>query len=183
MLVYILFCSLLYLHSPRSHKKTSYCLYLYTNHKLQLCYLFNYELSSLDYCYYHIWNNVSLAVLIDIPPLFYRGGLQFRKTVAQTYLDVLPYFSHNMHSTLFRNCKYILFNPNVPCLDVILTNSMQSITCNLYLQQFWQRICLSTSQSSLDLAFHLLSIKARFSIIRLTRYLRRLRELNKFIMQ
>ena len=60
----------------------------------------------------------------------YRGGLQFRRisTVAQKYFDALPCFSHDIHATLSINCKYISFNPNVPCLNVILTNSMQNFT-------------------------------------------------------
>ena len=47
--------------------------------------------------------------------------------MAQKYFDALPCFSHDMHATLSRNCKYISFNPSVPCLNVILTNSMQNI--------------------------------------------------------
>ena len=66
----------------------------------------------------------SLILHFDI----YPGGLQFRKisTVAEKYFDALPCFSHDMHATLSRNCIYI--NPNVPCLNVIWTNSMQNIT-------------------------------------------------------
>ena len=53
----------------------------------------------------------------------YRRGLQFHRisTVAQKYFDALPCFSHDIHTMLSRNCKYISFYPNVPCLKVILT--------------------------------------------------------------
>ena len=43
--------------------------------------------------------------------------------MGQKYFDALPCFSHDMHATLSRNCKYISFNPSVTCLNVILTNS------------------------------------------------------------
>ena len=44
--------------------------------------------------------------------------------MAQKYFDQLPCFSHDIHATLSRNCKYILFNPNVSCLIIKLTNFM-----------------------------------------------------------
>ena len=46
--------------------------------------------------------------------------------MAQKYFDALPRFSHDIHATLYRNCKYISFNPNVPFSNVTLTNSMQN---------------------------------------------------------
>ena len=62
--------------------------------------------------------------------IFTGGGLQFRRisAVAQKYFDALPCFSHDIRAMLSINCKYISFNPNVPCLNVILTNSMQNFT-------------------------------------------------------
>ena len=78
---------------------------------------------------------MALAAIRRPPPLIlhsdiYLGGLQFHwiSTVAQKYFDALPCFPHDMQAMLSRNCKYISFNPNVPCLNVILTNSMQNIT-------------------------------------------------------
>ena len=58
------------------------------------------------------------------------GRAQYHRisTVALNHFDALPCFSHDIHPTLSMNCKYISFNPNVPCLNVILTNSMQNIT-------------------------------------------------------
>ena len=58
---------------------------------------------------------LSLILHSDI----YRGGLQFRRisTVAQKYFDALPCFPCY--------ARVISFDPNVPCLNVILTNSMQ----------------------------------------------------------
>ena len=66
-------------------------------------------------------NNVALPYFISD---MYRGGLQFRRisAVAQIFFYVLPCFSHDIHAMLSINCKYISFNPKVPCLNVILTN-------------------------------------------------------------
>ena len=64
------------------------------------------------------------------PPLFYIlifTGEGY-STVAQKYLDAIPCFSHDIQATLSIKCKYISFYPNVPCLNAILTNSMQFIT-------------------------------------------------------
>ena len=73
-------------------------------------------------------NNVALPYFYIL--IFTGGGLQFRRisAVAQKYFDALPCFSHDIHAMLFINCKYISINPNVPCLNVILTNSMQNFT-------------------------------------------------------
>ena len=73
-------------------------------------------------------NNVALPYFYI--RIFTGGGLQFRRisAVAQKYFDALPCFSHDNHAMLFINCKYISINPNVPCLNVILTNSMQNFT-------------------------------------------------------
>ena len=69
---------------------------------------------------------LSLILHFDIHP----GWLQFRNisSVTQKYFDALPCFSHDIHVTLSRKCKYISFNPYVTCFNVILTNSMQKIT-------------------------------------------------------
>ena len=62
---------------------------------------------------------------------FSKGGIAYsvwsllwRKNISMHNLVL----SHDMHVTLSRNCKYISINPNVPCLNVILTNSMKNIT-------------------------------------------------------
>ena len=57
--------------------------------------------------------------------------------MVQKYFDTLSCFSHDIHATLSVHCKYISFNPNVPCLNVVLTNSMQNFTsvkmhCRVY---------------------------------------------------
>ena len=72
-------------------------------------------------------NNVALPYFYI--RIFTGGGLQFRRisAVAQKYFDALPCFSHDNHAMLFINCKYISINPNVPCLNVILTNSMKKL--------------------------------------------------------
>ena len=44
----------------------------------------------------------------------YRVGLHFRRISTVATLSV--------------NCKYISLNPNIPCFNVILTNSMQNFT-------------------------------------------------------
>ena len=79
--------------------------------------------------------NPELLAVIMTPSLIshwdiYRGGLHFRRisTVAQKYFDALPWFFHDIHATLSVNCKYISFNPNIPCFNVKLTNSMQNFT-------------------------------------------------------
>ena len=52
------------------------------------------------------------------------GSLLWRKNILMHYLV----FPHDIHAMLSINCKYISLNPNVPCLNVILTNSMQNFT-------------------------------------------------------
>ena len=90
----------------------------------------------------------SLILHFDI----YRGGLQFPRisTVVQKYFDALHCFTHDIHATLSRNCKYILFNPNIPCLHIILANSIQKYYFTLCLtsgfaihpnQKYYQNIC------------------------------------------
>ena len=80
----------------------------------------------LVYSTYLFYSILSLSLLWT----FTGGGLQFRRisAVAQKYSDALPCFSHDIHAMLSINCKYISFNPNVPCLNVILTNYMQNFT-------------------------------------------------------
>ena len=57
------------------------------------------------------------------------GSLLWRKILC---------FSHDVHVTLSRNCKYVSFNLDVPCLNVILTNFMQNITvCLVYYREAW----------------------------------------------
>ena len=53
------------------------------------------------------------------------GSLLWRKNILMHYLS-----PHDIHATLSINCKYISFNPNVPCLNEILTNSMLHFLLN-----------------------------------------------------
>ena len=73
-------------------------------------------------------NNVALPYFTFgyLPGEGYKsvGSLVWRKND----FDALPCFSHDIHAMLSMNCKCISFNPNVPCLNVILTNSMQNFT-------------------------------------------------------
>ena len=85
-------------------------------------------------------NNVALLFHIRI---FIGGGLYFRRisAVSQKYFDALSCFSRDIHATLSINCKYISFNPNVPCLNVILTNSTQNFnSVNLHCHVYYREI-------------------------------------------
>ena len=96
--------------------------------------------SVLDLRYSTLCNNVALPYLT----LWYlpgRGTLLCGKNI----FDALPCFSHDIHATLSTNCKYISFNPNVPCLNVILTSSMQNITfCST--ARLWLDVLLITQR-------------------------------------
>ena len=75
----------------------------------------------------------------------YRGGPQFRRIsiVVQKYFDALPCFSHNIHTILSINCKYISFYPNVPCLNVILT---KSLSVSLDRHNYYRELFLITNK-------------------------------------
>ena len=78
-------------------------------------------------------NNVALPYLtfgyLSVEGYNSVGFLLWRKNILMHYL-VFPMISIN--------CKYISFNPNVPCLNVILTNSLQNFTfCHVYYREIW----------------------------------------------
>ena len=69
--------------------------------------------------------------------IYIGGGLQFRRisVVAQKYFDALPCFPHHIHATLSINYKHISFNPNVPCLNAILTSLSVKLHCHVYYRE------------------------------------------------